>query len=512
VGQAARTVGRIFAVIALLGVAAARARAPLDWAHHPIATARPAAQRAFDEGLTYYYAYAPQDAVGRFLAAAKADPASAMAHYGAALAYGPNINESYDLANAAKARAELARAHALASGASAEERALIAALDARYTPVTSAQIGAAQTAYAAAMDAVANAYPRDADAQTLAADAWMDAQPWGYWEDGKPLGRTLRIIALLGRALAIDPRHIGANHFLIHAYEESDTPGEALDAGRRLTAMNLAPACEHLVHMPSHVEVRTGHWAEAIAASEAALAHFRAYLAGPHASGHEGYIYHDTGMLLYAAVMAGAYPHALAIAQRVAREQPDVFPDAVSEVNEAYEKWPEIAASAPEARGGYAQSARGEADAVLGKLAAARAIGATLNAAAAAHPDEKAYRIRALLVAAKIAEASGDEATAIADLEKAVAAQDAMGYMEPPGFVFPVRERLGEALLGLGRTADARRVFDADLVRTPGNPRSLAGLTAIAATPAPETSALRAALPIVSPPAAPTASASPSPR
>jgi tetratricopeptide (TPR) repeat protein len=512
VGHAARTVGFLCAGIALLSIAAAAPRPPLDWSLHAIATTRPAAQRAFDEGLTYYYAYAPQDAVLRFVAAEKADPQSAMAHYGAALAYGPNINEEYDLANAAKARAELVRAHALAGGARAEERGLIAALDARYTPTTQAQIGPAQTAYATAMDALANAYPRDADAQTLAADAWMDTQPWGYWENGKPLGHTLRIIELLDRALAIDPQNIGANHFLIHAYEESDTPGKALEAGRRLAAMNLAPACEHLVHMPSHVEVRTGHWADAIRANEAALAHFREYLAGPHASGHEGYVYHDAAMLLYAAVMAGDYPQALAIAQRVAREQPAYFADATLEVDEAYEKWPEIAASPASLGGAYAQSARGEADAALGKLPAARTIAAALAAAAEAHGDDKAYRIRALLVAAKIAEATGDEATALADLEKAVAVQDAMGYMEPPGFVFPVRERLGETLLGLGRTGEARRVFDADLVRTPGNPRSLAGLSAIAATPSPATDALRAALPSASPSTAPTSSASPSPR
>ena len=78
---------------------------------------------------------------------------------------------------------------------------------------------------------------------------------------------------------------------------------------------------------------------------------------------------------------------------------------------------------------------------------------------------------------ARIAEASGDRAAALASWEKAVAAEDALAYDEPPGWYYPVRESLGAALLRDGRAADAERVFRADLERNPRNPRSLLGLS-----------------------------------
>ncbi len=451
-------------------------------AHHAIGSARADAQRSFDEGLTLYYAYAPQDAVARFRNAANADARSAMAHYGMALAYGPNINEPYDLEQAARARAELERAHALSAQASVENRALIAALDLRYAATTETAIAPAQLTYARAMDALAETYDRDADVQALAADAWLDTQPWGYWEHGKALGHTLRILALLDRALAIDPDHIGANHFKIHALEESDRPGDALQSGRRLAAMSLAPGCEHLVHMPAHVDVRTGHWDDAIRASEEAIAHFHAYLARAHAAGHEGYLRHDTGMLLYAGIMAGDYDRALAIARRVSRENAQ-FAGAEFAVYERYERWSEILALPLRAVGALSRSARGEAFAVLGKREEAQRIADALAADVKRRPSDGTARIEQLLVASRIAEAAGEQQRAIRNLEAAVVAQDEMGYMEPPAFPFPVRERLGELLLGLGRIAEARRVFAADLVRTPGNTRSIAGITAIDAGP-----------------------------
>ena len=79
---------------------------------------------------------------------------------------------------------------------------------------------------------------------------------------------------------------------------------------------------------------------------------------------------------------------------------------------------------------------------------------------------------------ARIAESLGDYARALASWERAVAADDALAYDEPPPWYYPVRESLGGALLRAGRAADAERVFRADLDRHPRNPRSLLGLAA----------------------------------
>jgi hypothetical protein len=80
------------------------------------------------------------------------------------------------------------------------------------------------------------------------------------------------------------------------------------------------------------------------------------------------------------------------------------------------------------------------------------------------------------VLAAKVADESGHPATAIRLLEKAVAAQDALPYMEPPYWYYPVRHSLGAVCLSAGEAAKAESVFREDLKRTPRNGWSLMGL------------------------------------
>ena len=76
----------------------------------------------------------------------------------------------------------------------------------------------------------------------------------------------------------------------------------------------------------------------------------------------------------------------------------------------------------------------------------------------------------------QIAESQRDWPTAIAAYRRAVAAEDRLGYNEPPDWLFPERERLGVVLLAAGRAAEAEATFRADLQAHPGNPRALHGL------------------------------------
>lgn len=77
---------------------------------------------------------------------------------------------------------------------------------------------------------------------------------------------------------------------------------------------------------------------------------------------------------------------------------------------------------------------------------------------------------------AKVASTKGDHAAAIAAWTRAVAAQDAMAYDEPPAWYYPIRESLGGELLRAGKPEEAEAVFREDLKRNPMNGRSLFGL------------------------------------
>ena len=73
-----------------------RSRDALSNLNHPVATSNAEAQRHFNEGLTQVYAFNHDEAVKCFKKALEADPKLAMAHWGIALALGPNYNVDVD--------------------------------------------------------------------------------------------------------------------------------------------------------------------------------------------------------------------------------------------------------------------------------------------------------------------------------------------------------------------------------------------------------------------------------
>jgi tetratricopeptide (TPR) repeat protein len=137
-------------------------------------------------------------------------------------------------------------------------------------------IRADHEAYTAAMRSHAARFPDDSDAATLYSAALMNLTPWKWWVKGEPSAAISEALAVLRRVLERDPLHLGANHYLIHATEESPNPEDALPSARRLAA--LAPAAGHILHMPSHIYRRTGQHAEATAANYTAVAVDRAYI------------------------------------------------------------------------------------------------------------------------------------------------------------------------------------------------------------------------------------------
>src|SRR5216110_1516468 len=101
--------------------------------HHAIATKSAEAQKFFDQGLTFVYAFNHDEAIRSFRRAAELDPRSPMPHWGIALALGPNINLDVDPEREKAAYDEAQKAKGLAGGAPANERAYVNALVTRYS-------------------------------------------------------------------------------------------------------------------------------------------------------------------------------------------------------------------------------------------------------------------------------------------------------------------------------------------------------------------------------------------
>ena len=129
---------------------------------------------------------------------------------------------------------------------------------------------------------------------------------------------------------------------------------------------------------------------------------------------------------------------------------------------------------------GVALAARGQVDAARESLAGIRRLRSEVGDEVRAGNN----RLRAVIevaepiVAARIAATLGHGDDAVAQLEKAVAAEDRLGHNEPADWFFPARHLLGAQLLLAGHPSQAAQVYREDLQRNPANGWSLFGLAA----------------------------------
>jgi len=467
---------------------------------HPIVTRSREAQQFFNQGLTFVYAFNHDEAVRSFRRAAELDPASPMPHWGIALALGPNINLDVDPEREKAAYAEAQRARALAAKAPPHEQAYVDAIVKRYSDQPDADLKALAIVYKDAMRDVVRRFPDDLDAATLYAESLMNLNPWQLWShDGTAAEGTEEIVAVLESVLRRDPSHIGANHYYIHAVEASRTPGRALDSAHRLDT--LVPAAGHLVHMPAHVYMRTGNYAGAVKSNRLAAGVDERYITAHDVKGMYPLMYYDHNLhfLAMAAAMAGDSKSAREASLKLVEDAtPAVrampmgefyLPSALY-VSLRFQRWDEVLRY-PEPEAAFRTTralwryARGIAYAARRDAKSADAERTAFSGERDQVPADAAFNLNlsrdvltvaSFVLDARIASAGGDTAGALEAWGKAVDAQDRLAYDEPPIWYYPVRESLGGELLRAGRAREAADVFRADLLKNPGNGRSLFGL------------------------------------
>jgi len=474
--------------------------------HHPVTTKSKQAQRYFDQGMSLLFGFNHKEAIRSFRSAAHLDPDCAMAHWGTAYAFGPHVNKPMDTNDTAEAWAALQLAVAGKSKASAKEQAYITALEQRYRPEYREDRSALDRAFADAMRQLAKQYPDDLDAQVLFAESLMDTMPWDYWTlDRTPKPETEEVFNVLRFVMARDPAHPGANHFYIHAVEAGPNPEHGLPAADRLA--EYAPAAGHLVHMPSHIYIRVGQYHDAVQANERAVKADRDYIRRCRALGFYPGVYypHNLHFLWWARLWDGRSKDALRTAHQAVAYAVDNYcgPKKVLEAPRLrhlpwltlvrFGRWDEALAitQPPDTSDFLVDRAiwhfiRGLAFVAQKNIASAEHEQLALSAIAGSDeakkfstptfPADKAITVSAYWLAGKVAGAKGDTTGMIAQLEKAVAAEDAIPYMEPSYWPIPVRPTLGAALLRSGDAAKAEQVFREDLRRWPRNGWGLYGL------------------------------------
>jgi tetratricopeptide (TPR) repeat protein len=472
----------------------------------PITTSSPVAQRYFDQGLALAYGFNHAAARRAFRTAQRLDPACAMCFWGEALALGPNINLPMSAADNAPAVAAVQRARSLAGRANAKERMLIEALAARYSDDPAMARAQLDAAYADAMERVQARYPWNHDVAVLYVEALMNLSPWDYWEAAgtKPKGRTAQMVATLERVLAADHDHPGAIHFYIHVVEASSRPERAVRHAERLG--DAVPGAGHLVHMPSHIYYRVGRYLDSLEANKRAVAADERFFAVAGGDGvyRYGYYPHSIHFLLASAQMAGDGRTAIEAAGKLARSLSDEVtrdvpwvqpimaapyfahaqfsdPATILALPAPRPDFPYVAAMWHYMRG-TAHAARGDVAATAAEIRAIAGLERTKGIealAAGGVPAADVLRIARHVLAARVAQAEGRLPEAIGALERAVAIEDSLPYMEPPFWYYPVRQSLGGVLVLAGELDRAEDAFRASLARAPNNGWALYGLAQV---------------------------------
>ncbi|MDQ6840349.1 MAG: hypothetical protein M3137_18935 [Actinomycetota bacterium] len=492
--------------------------------HMPVTTTNPEAQRWFDQGLAQLFGFAHEDAIRSFEKTLQLDPGLAIANWGIAYAYGPNINLGMDAWRATRANEALSRALGHTGEAGPLERALVDSLTVRYSsdrsidPFGTSSRAPLDRAYWERMQAVMAAFPDNTNVATLTAEAGLDLIPWRAWDyNGKPtlpvvetatpaIPEVLQVKEILESVMARDPDHIGALHYYIHAVEASQDPALALPAAARLKSIAWGQA--HLVHAASHIYARVGDWGSAMVSGDDAVVQDERYhervgnddlywvAHGDHNLYFQTSVLSNGGRGRETAVRAHELDQRVRKQLYVTPEQEYLLPMEQS-FSVRFHEWAKVLAYPQPQRRFKATLAfwhinRGIALAATGDVAGARSeLRATEDVLQSQDPPRLAdarYEFQnnpasALveldmdLLRGRIAEVGDDAQAADAAYQSAVRRFDTLYYDEPPPFYYPVRETYGGFLLRAGRPEDAEAVFRSDLVAFPNNGRSLFGLS-----------------------------------
>jgi len=478
----------------------------LEGINFPVTTNNPEVQTYFNQGMMLAYGFNHAEAARSFYEATRLDSSCAMAYWGFAYVLGPNYNAGMEEDNFQRAYAAIVKAKSLSEKCTPKEIALIEALTTRYAEQPPADRKPLDIAYAAAMKKVYNQYPSDPDIGALYAESVMDLHPWDLYDKKTlaPKAWTPELVAVLEHLMKINPLHPGAHHFYIHAVEASSTPGRGMASARLLDS--LVPGAGHLVHMSSHIYIRTGDYHLGSLSNIHAVEVDSIYTTACHAQGAYplGYYPHNYHFLAATATLEGdsrmAWMAAEKLRQHTAEDimrQPgwgtlQHYYTIPYYIAIKFCMWDTILALPspvkdliyPRATWHYARGM-----AYLGKNDAVRAQKEAdtlaLLSADTSLKDMTIWNINTVtdllqiakdVLSAEIAAKQNQPDKAIALLTKAIAAEDNLNYNEPPDWFFSVRHHLGKVLLAAGKYSEAEKVYRQDLRTWPKNGWALIGL------------------------------------
>ena len=470
-----------------------------------ISTTSDSAQLYFNQGMNLYYGFHIIEALPSFKKALRFDSTAAMLYWAVALAYGPNIND-YGYFASPDALASLSKAKQFQANASLKEKELIDAMDAHYSADSTVERVKLNEAYADKMKALYLKYPANAEIGSLYADALMNLHPWDFWNhDGSPKAWTPELMRVLENILARYPNHPGANHYYIHTMEASPFASKANASADKLGG--LAPGLSHMLHMPSHIYIRTGEYLKGVKVNQVAVKHYYEYRKLFPEVVNNAFLYEYHNLHMQAASSINTSDYSMAI--RDALDCRKVIDTSLLSMGGpmgnfaqyvymtpaltwiTFQKWNEIL-NEPELGTQYhygkliQEFAKGMALANTGKLAEAKSSLALMETLLLEKDMSEVLTpfnapvtggtVAKYILMGTIAEKENRLPDAVEYFKKGVITEDSLVYQEPRDWLVPARHYLGSLLLREKKYKEAEKVFLADLTYQPGNYISTSGL------------------------------------
>jgi hypothetical protein len=453
---------------------------------------RPDTQALFQRGLSALHQFEYEEANDAFREVQQNDPAFAMAYWGEAMTYHQTLWGHEDLEAGRQALARFAPMAAARSekDLAPKDRALFAAVDVLFGDGDGAT---RRRHYAEAMGRLYAREPDDPDVASFYALALLGTMTRSLIGTDAHEGHSQALAGsdtqksvseILVRVLRSHPQHAGALHYLIHNDDDPAHAAQALDAARMLS--RLAPDSSHARHMPAHIFLQLGRWQDAAAADRSAVAASDAWIARKHLPPAMRN-YHALSWLQYELLQLGRYREAKAAIgeiEPVVKATGDLtLLSDLSSMRARYvietSSWPLLAAESNFGNA-YELFAIG--------MSAARSRNPTLASRAlqalgqrAQDPREgdlrPAIAIMTQELAGLVALADGRRDDGIGTLRIAAAAEAQLpAPLGLPAPIKPAIELLGEALVEVGRPAEAIPFFEAVLKRHANRSLSLLGL------------------------------------
>jgi tetratricopeptide (TPR) repeat protein len=222
-------------------------------------TGKEAAQPAFKKGLLLLHSFEYEDAAEAFREARKLDPGFVMAYWGEAMTHNHSLwrYQDFDKANAvlnelsADAEARVAKAQ------TDLEKDFIRGINILYGKGSKAE---RDSSYAAFMGELYQKYPGNDEVTSFYSIALIGSVQ---------IGRDTRVYeqaaVMAKEVLSRNPRHPGALHYLIHAYDDPNHANMALQTADAYSV--VAPDAGHALHMPTHIYLALGMWDKVISSN-----------------------------------------------------------------------------------------------------------------------------------------------------------------------------------------------------------------------------------------------------